>query len=158
MLRRPFVFLLATSLLSSFGLTSTAEAGKKPQVVWAEVTVREGADRAKREKQLEKILKKEAKRANWGTGQISPIEASVTIKELTAVRDGDVVRVTCTGVGRLMSGQAVKSRFSFGGHPEEQEKLHLKILELVGRGIVTRLAEIARAKAPDTKKKAHPAG
>lgn len=150
---------MGSSLLASFAFAGAAEAGKKPQIVWAEVTVREGADRTKREKQLEKILKKEAKRANWGTGHLSPIEASVLIKELTAVRDGDVVRVTCTGVGRLMSGQAVKSRFSFGGHPEEQEKLHQKILELVGRGIVTRLAEIARAKAPDTKKKqGHAAG
>lgn len=143
--RRLFSAFLALNVFGLFSASREAEAAKKAKVVWASITVREGDDRARHEKDLEKILKKEARRANWGTGHKSPVEASITIKELTATRDGDVVRVSCTGVGRLSKGAAAKSHFSFGGLPQEQDKLEHKILELVARGIVTRLAEMARA-------------
>lgn len=149
--RRLFASLLALNVFGLFGLVGerTARAAKRPTIEWSSIVVRDGDDRAKHEKDLEKILKKEARHANWGTGHLAPVVVSVVIKELSAVRDGDVVRVSCTGVGRLASGQAAKSRFSFGGLPQDREKLEHKILELVARGIVTRLAEMTRATAPN---------
>lgn len=126
---------------------AAARTKKRTKVIWSSITVRDGEGRERLEKDLAKILQKEAHHANWGDGHDGPVEASVTIRELTSVRDGDVVRVTCTGVGKLLRGASAKSKFSFGGRPQEQEKLEHHILQLVARGIVTRLAEMSRGKA-----------
>ena len=64
------------------------------------------------------------------------------------MREGEVVRITCTAVGKIPGVGAAKSRFSYSGKPEEQRKLEHHVLELVARGIVTRLADMARENEP----------
>jgi hypothetical protein len=137
--------VLALSLaLATLAAPLVADAkGRSPRVVWSAVTVRDGKDRDHHEKTLGDILKKEGRRHDWGKRD-EPVEATVEVKELTSVVEGDVVRVTCTAVGRLKGGHAAKSKFSFGGRPSERAKLEKHVLELVARGIVTRLSEMAR--------------
>lgn len=148
MLRSRFVRLLAATVIATAigGVAASAEARpRRPKVVWTKVTVREGRDQDEKQKLLEKILKKEARHANWGTAEAGPVEAQIEIRELAAVIDGDVVRVSCSGVGKIPGVGQAKSKFSFGGRPSDRAKLEKHVMELVARGIVTRLAEMARA-------------
>ncbi|MCC6648258.1 MAG: hypothetical protein IT374_22140 [Polyangiaceae bacterium] len=126
--------------------TSDADAKRRPRVVWTDVSIR--PERPDVPPVVKKILEKEGRRADWGRRREQPVEAKVEIRELSAVRDGDVVRVTCTAVGKIPGLGAAKSRFTYSGRPEEQRKLEHRVLELVARGIVTRLADIARAHDP----------
>ena len=140
-----FVRLLAlVALLATFGVSASANArARKAKVEWT-ITVRDGRDRGEKEKLLEKLLKREARRADWGGAGDGPVQASIEIRELVSIVDGDVVRVTCAGVGKIPGIGAAKSKFSFGGRPSDRAKLEKHVLELVARGIVTRLAEMAR--------------
>ena len=136
--------LAALALLGTLAAAPAAEAHRrKPKVAWT-IAVRDGRDQEEKEKLLEKLLKREARRADWGPAGDEPVQASIEIRELIAVVDGDVVRVTCAGIGRIPGVGAAKSKFSFGGRPSERGKLERHVLELVARGIVTRLAEMAR--------------
>ncbi len=137
---------LALSLALVASVTDDAHAKRKPRVVWSAVTVR--PDRPDVPPIVKKILEKEGRRADWGRRRDNPVEAAVEIRELSHVRDGDVVRVTCTAVGKIRGLGAAKSRFSYSGRPEERGKLERRVLELVARGIVTRLADIAREHDP----------
>ena len=145
MSRALFVRLFAAlAILATLGVAAPASArGRKPKVEWT-IRVREGRDQDEKEKLLEKLLKREARRADWGGAAYGPVQASIEIRELVAIVDGDVVRVTCAGVGKIPGIGAAKSKFSFGGRPSERAKLEKHVLELVARGIVTRLAEMAR--------------
>lgn len=138
--RRWFALALVCAALST--TTGDAEAKRRPRVVWSEVTVR--PDRPDVPPLVKKILEKEGRRADWGKRRETPVEAEVEIRELTHVRDGDVVRVTCTAVGKIPGLGAAKSRFSYSGKPEDARRVEHRVLELVARGIVTRLADIAR--------------
>ena len=140
--------VLALSLVAPVAIAKT-----RTKVVWENVKVRAGDDQAAREKALAPILKKEARRADWGDHHGDPVVASIEIRELSSVIDGDVVRVTCTAVGKLEHGRAAKSKFSFGGHPSDRAKLETHVLELVTRGIVARLAEMSRESAKAAEKK-----
>ena len=136
--------LAALALLATLSIAAPATAKtKRPKVEWT-IAVREGRDRGEKEKLLEKLLKREARRADWGGVAGEGVVASIEIRELAAIVDGDVVRVTCAGVGKIPGVGAAKSKFSFGGRPSERAKLEKHVLELVARGIVTRLAEMAR--------------
>ena len=94
---------------------------------------------------MRKILEKEGRRADWGKKRKEPVEAEVVVKELVSVREGDIVRVTCTAVGRVKGLGAAKSKFSYSGLPQDKAKLEKHVLELVARGIVTRLSDMAKA-------------
>ena len=145
MSRALFVRLLAAlAVFATLGAAAPADAkGRRPKVEWT-IAVRAGRDQGEKEKLLEKLLKREARHADWGPAGDGPVEASIEIRELVSIVDGDVVRVTCAGVGRIPGVGAAKSKFSFGGRPSERAKLERHVLELVARGIVTRLAEMAR--------------
>lgn len=142
--RRWLTLALSCAALAAWG--GDAEAKRRPRVVWSDVTVR--PDRPDVPPVVQRILEKEGRRADWGRRREQPVEAAVEIRELSHVLDGDVVRVTCTAVGRIAGLGAAKSRFSYSGRPEDKVKLERRVLELVARGIVTRLADIARAHDP----------
>ncbi len=124
-------------------VTFDADARKK-RVVWIEVAV---SDRPALAPLMRKILEKEGRRADWGKKRKAPVEAALVVKELSATREGDVVRVSCTAVGKVKGLGAAKSMFSYSGLPHQQTKLEKHVLELVARGIVTRLADMAKADA-----------
>jgi hypothetical protein len=114
-------------------------------VVWTEISLPSRESRPDLERFLKRIVDQQTRRANWGVRRENPIEARLEVTELSATVSKDVVRVTCTGVGHLKGGQTVRSHFSMGGRPSGKSELERQLLTMLGRGIVGRLAEIARA-------------
>jgi hypothetical protein len=101
-----------------------------------------GSDRYRRH--LKHSLAREARRADWGAGHGSTIEYRFIVRELSVEHDGDVLRVKCVATGALPRGKTATSRLSFGGHPKARHELVQKVLDIVARGVVTRLAELER--------------
>ncbi len=98
---------------------------------------------------LAERLKREARRAKWGAGRNNVIQYRFKVTELAIATDGDVLRVRCTAVGKLPGGQAAKSRLSFGGDPAKRRQVIEHVLDIVARGVVTRLAELERIRRGD---------
>ena len=96
------------------------------------------------EKHLRKVLKREAQRVDWGAGRENRIEYRFYIEQLTFALEGRVLRIRCEAVGRLPGGQTAKSELTFGGDIGERVQLTHQVLEIVGRGVMTRLAELER--------------
>jgi hypothetical protein len=95
-------------------------------------------------------LKTASSGVDWGNHE-SGLEASVRVTEFVVGERKDVMRVTCTAVGKLKNGPAVRTHFSFGDHPRKRDKLERTVLTLVAQGVVTRLAAIARDRATHRK-------
>jgi hypothetical protein len=125
--------------------STTGPASRSPRVVWTEISLPGRESRPELERFLKHVIEQQTRRANWGPRREDPIEVRLEVTELTAVLSKDVVRVTCTGVGHLKGGQTVRSHFSMGGRPSGKAELERQLLTMLGRGIVGRLAEIARA-------------
>jgi hypothetical protein len=104
------------------------------------------------EQRLRKALAREARRADWGAGRGSRIEYRFSVTELELERDGDVLRVRCAAVGRLPGGKSAKSRLAFGGEPHNRNKIVERVLEIVARGVITRLAELERVRRGELEK------
>ncbi|MBI5536443.1 MAG: hypothetical protein HY898_27220 [Deltaproteobacteria bacterium] len=144
--RRNFLLALLP-VAAAMAVATSADptfARRRPKVVWTEVQVPEGDHQTNRERQLRNVLKREGHRVQWGDPPDGLIEASVKVTEFVIDRRPDVVRVTCSAVGRLGKGPAVKTHFSFGGHPKKEAALESQMLTLVGRGVVARLASLSR--------------
>lgn len=95
-------------------------------------------------KALERFLRKEARRHNWGAGRQSRIEYRFEVTELSIWVEGDVLRVRCSARGRLPKSRTALSRLTFGGDPARQTQVVQQVLEIVGRGVLTRLAQLER--------------
>lgn len=100
-------------------------------------------------KRLRKILKREARRADWGAGRGARIQYRFTVTELVLENDGEVLRVRCTAVGKLPKGKSARSNLAFGGPPNQRNKVVERVLEIVARGVITRLAELERIRRGD---------
>lgn len=98
---------------------------------------------------LTKRLTKETRRAVWGAGRDNIIEYRFSVTQLSIVKEDGVVRVKCSAVGKLPGGQAAKSQLSFGGEPAKQNKIVERVLEIVARGVITRLSELERIRRGD---------
>ena len=103
------------------------------------------------ERHFRKQLTHAAHHADWGAKRGAKIEYRVKLEELS-VRDGErVIHVRCTALGSLPKGRTTRTFIDFGGSPNERDKVVRHVLEIVARGIVTRLAAIERerrAQAP----------
>jgi hypothetical protein len=93
---------------------------------------------------LKRVLHREAARADWGAGYGARIEYRFSVTALTLAHKGDVLTVTCVAVGKLPRGKTARSRISFGGDPGKQREVVKRVLEIVARGVITRLAELER--------------
>jgi hypothetical protein len=93
---------------------------------------------------LRQALVKEARVADWGAGRGAHIEFRVRLDALSVEESATVIRVTCAATGFLPRGRHAKSRLSFGGAPKDRQKVVHHVLEIVARGVVTRLADIER--------------
>lgn len=100
-------------------------------------------------KRLRKILKREARRADWGAGRGAKIQYRFKVTELSLEHDGDVLRVRCAAVGKLPKGKSARSNLAFGGPPNQKNKVVERVLEIVARGVITRLAELERVRRGD---------
>lgn len=149
--RGSVVAVLAAGLVAapSLGGVDVAHArGKGPKYTWARIDVPASEKSEALQKQLKKILDKAAKKADFGKG--GTVALSVKVVEMVSVSEGDVHRVRCTMIGRIVGGPSVKSRISFGGSPADKAKLEKQVLEMVANAVVARLAEIARNRAANT--------
>ncbi len=95
-------------------------------------------------KHLLKVLHKEARRARWGAGRDNRIEYRFDVTELSIRVEGDVLKVSCSAVGRLPGRQSARSRLTFGGDPARRTQVVHQVLEIVARGVLTRLSELER--------------
>lgn len=98
------------------------------------------------EAHLRSTLRREARRADWGSGAGSKISYRFFVERLDLREEGGVLHVTCTAIGRLPRGKSAKSHIVFGGDPRERATVVAKVLDIVARGVVTRLAELERAR------------
>jgi len=89
-------------------------------------------------------LKQAARKADWGAGRRAKIEFRVTVEELTVTETGGVLNVRCTAFGRLPKGKSARSRIAFSGSASQRKKIVAHVLEIVARGVVTRLAALER--------------
>ena len=98
------------------------------------------------ESHLRGTLRREARRADWGAGAGSKISYRFFVEQLELREEAGVLHVTCTALGRLPRGKSAKSHIVFGGNPRERKKVVERVLDIVARGVVTRLAELERAR------------
>ena len=93
---------------------------------------------------LRKTLAEEARRADWGAGRGAHIEFRFRLDVLEVEEEPGVLRVRCSASGSLPKGRSAKSHIAFGGAPTERQALVRHVLEIVARGVVTRLSDLER--------------
>jgi hypothetical protein len=135
--------VLAVSM--GFGLAalpSTALAAGRTKIQWVKVDVPEGDDAARLQKLLKKALGEAAKKADFG--ETKSVSLTARVVEMTTETRGDILRITCTVMGRVVGGAGARSKISYGGSPDQRAELEKEVLTQVARGLVGRLAQIVR--------------
>jgi len=126
---------------------STYAAGGGPRVKLDRLSLPPDLIGAKAfETHLRSTLRREVRRADWGAGTKSKISYRFVIEQLDLREANGVLHVTCTARGRLPKGKSAKSHIVFGGDPHERTKVVQHVLDIVARGVVTRLAELERTR------------
>jgi hypothetical protein len=141
---RSWSWLAAVALAASM-LSAPASALARPKVEWASIEVPHGDEAARRVKVLRTALEQAARKANFGKAKSVTLSAKVV--EFTVERRGEILRVTCTVLGRVQGAASAKSKISFGGSPGSQVELENQVMTTVASGLVARLAQIARTQA-----------
>jgi hypothetical protein len=135
--------VLAVSMAASLAAApSTALAAGRTKIQWVKVDVPDGDDAARLQKLLKKALGEAAKKADFGKAKSVSLTARVV--EMTTETRGDVLRITCTVMGRVVGGAGARSKISYGGSPDQRAELEKEVLTQVARGLVGRLAQIVR--------------
>src|SRR5262245_44007832 len=136
--------LVAAVGLSTLGAPASA-ALAHPKVAWSRVEVPESS--ARLTKVLRSALEQAARKANFG--KVKSITLAAKLVEFTADQRGDVLRITCAVMGRVVGGQGARSKISYGGNPAAREELEKQVVTMVANGLVARLAQIVREHPPD---------
>ena len=97
-------------------------------------------------KHLRTTLAKVTRRADWGAGAKNRIEYRFFVTELALVEESGVLKVRCSAIGKLPKGKSAKSKLSFSGDPNQRSELVKRVLDIVARGVITRLAELERVR------------
>ena len=150
----PFIFAcaLAGSVLAPAPARATEDdpgsaAAGRPHVKLDRLVFPADVNGAKGfETHLRSTLRREAHHADWGAGRKSKISYRFFVEELNLHEEAGVLRVSCTALGRLPKGKSAKSRIVFGGDPHDRKKVIERVLDIVARGVVTRLAELERTR------------
>lgn len=95
---------------------------------------------------LRRVLKREARRVEWGAGARSRITYRFYLEELETRVEAGVLRIECTALGRLPNGKSARSRLVYGGDPQQPRAVTERVLEIVARGVLSRLANLERAR------------
>ena len=103
-------------------------------------------------KRLRRVLRQEARRVDWGAGRGSTITYRFAVKQLQITEEDGVLRVRCTAIGRLPKGKQAKGSLSFGGDARRRNAVIGRVLQIVARGVLTRLAELERIRRGDLKR------
>jgi hypothetical protein len=135
---------LGTPRSSNVGEIRTSPAGR-PKVVVDRVDLPKDVQSPWLVRQrLLPILRREGKRADWGAGRGSRVAFRFQLTELDLAEQGDVLRVRCTAVGQLPRGKRARGSITFSGEAAKRNELVERTLEIVARGVITRLAELER--------------
>lgn len=117
----------------------------RPQIVLDRLVVPLDVPETKRVSQvLEKVLKREARRVEWGAGRGNRITYRFYLEELELSVERGVLKVKCTAFGRLPKGKTARSKLEFGGDPRQARQVIDHVLTIVARGVLARLAELER--------------
>jgi hypothetical protein len=117
----------------------------RPHIVLDELVVPANLPEHQRvSKVLEKALKHEAHRFQWGAGRSSRIEYRFYLEQLDLSVERGVLKVRCTALGRLPKGKTARSKLEFGGDPKDPRKVIDHVLTIVARGVLSRLADLER--------------
>jgi len=92
------------------------------------------------------VLRREARQADWGAGRKNKIALRFVVEALTLRPKGKALEVSCSARGELPGGRRARSRLVYGGDPHQPRKLVERVLEIVARGVVGRLAELERTR------------
>ena len=122
----------------------SARASGKPQVHLDRLTFPSPESRARFAEHLRQTLAKEAKRVDWGAHEGSRIEYRFAVEKLELTRRDRVLEVHCAALGRLPKGKSARGTLSYGGDPSDPARLVRRVLDIVARGVMTRLAELER--------------
>ena len=153
MKRRGFALLFAHVAAALVLAPSMAEAKGKTAVDVGDVVWKSPSEEAKsREKRLSSEIRRAAHKAAKGLdfGKGGRVLVSFTVVEVSVENLGDVVRVTCVLVGHLKGGGRARSKIRFGGKPADQKKLEKQVVVAATDGVMTRLSEMARARAAES--------
>jgi hypothetical protein len=151
------ILLLLASLTLTTALPCVAHAGEpvligpadgpqgRPQIVLDQLVVPATMPEYKRvSRVLEKALKREAHRVEWGAGRGSRITYRFYLEQLDLSVEHGVLKVRCTALGRLPKGKTARSKLEFGGDPKDPRKVIDHVLTIVARGVLARLADLER--------------
>jgi hypothetical protein len=117
----------------------------RPRIVLDQLVVPDNLPEHQRlSKVLDKVLKHEARRVQWGAGRSNRIAYRFYLEQLDLSVEHGVLRVRCTALGRLPKGKSARSKLDFGGDPKDSQKVIDHVLTIVARGVLSRLAEIER--------------
>ncbi len=136
-------WLLAAAVAVSCVGFAPAPALAKPKVEWTRVDVPEVENAAKVAKLLKGALTKAAHKADFG--KVKSVKLTAKLLTYKVEQKGDVLRVSCTAIGRVKGGASAKSKISFGGSPAKRAELEKQVLTMVANGLVARLAQIVRS-------------
>ncbi|MFO7180810.1 MAG: hypothetical protein DIU78_019065 [Pseudomonadota bacterium] len=119
----------------------------RPRIVVSRITFPPGTANARAyTRHLQGVLRREADQLDWGAGRGSTITFRFAVEELVLTRKGSALEVQCSARGELPGRRTAKSRLTFGGDPRHPRRLVQRVLEIVARGVVGRLAELERAR------------
>ena len=118
----------------------------RPRVELDQLTFPDPAVKRRYEKYLRRVLAREARRADWGAGKGSTIEYRFAVEALSVVQRDSAIQVKCKALGQLPKGKSARGQLEYGGDPRHQTKLVKQVLEIVARGVITRLAELERVR------------
>ncbi|AUX47963.1 hypothetical protein SOCE26_094890 [Sorangium cellulosum] len=141
----PRWLLSAVVALTTLAASPTLALARETKVEWKSVDAPAGEGQTQRARTLRKLLTSAAKKADFGKAK--SVVLSARIVEFTSATRGDVHRVSCTVLGRVVGGATARSRISFGGRPSERQALEKQVLTMVANGVVGRLASIVRARS-----------
>jgi hypothetical protein len=93
---------------------------------------------------LKVVLRRAARRADWGTGAGSTISLRFAVETLSLSEHSGALHVRCSALGELPRRRTARSQLTYGGDVKLGKKLVHHVLEIVARGVISRLAEMER--------------
>ncbi len=117
----------------------------RPHIVIDQLVVPETIPGRRRvTKVLDRVLKHEQHRVQWGAGRESRITYRFYLEQLDLSVERGVLKVRCTALGRLPKGKTARSKLEYGGDPTQAHKVIDHVLSIVARGVLARLADLER--------------
>ena len=95
---------------------------------------------------LKKFLKREVRRVDWGASSRNKISLRFEVERLDLEAHSSVLKVRCTALGELPHRRTARTELVFGGDRANEQRLVKQVLEIVARGVVSRLSALERAR------------